>query len=84
MIERLARALEHIEELPDDMQEELAEQIEQFVEPARLPTGNLAGSMPDLPDELEETILRWRHAVISPHPRLRKQTSRRHTLQARF
>lgn len=60
MIERLARALEHSEELPEDVQEELAEQIEQYVEPARLPSDGLAGSMPDLPDDLEETILRWR------------------------
>lgn len=68
MIERLARALEHVEELPEDVQEELAEQIEQYVEPARLPPGSLAGLMPDLPDDMEETILRWRRATPPTPP----------------
>ena len=72
MIERLARALKHVEELPDDVQEELAEQIEQYVAPVRLPASSLAGSMPDLPDDLEETILRWRHAT-SPTPPVDEQ-----------
>ncbi len=60
MIDRLQRALEHIEELPPEIQEGLAEQIEQYIEPLDMPTGSLAGSMPDLPDDAEETLLRWR------------------------
>lgn len=61
MIERLARALEHIEDVPEDVQEELAEEIEQYTAPLDVPAGSLAGSMPDLPDDIEETLMRWRH-----------------------
>lgn len=61
MIERLQRALEHVDELPPAIQEELAEYIEQNVEPLDVPAGSLAGSMPDLPDDIEETLLRMRH-----------------------
>lgn len=60
MIERLQRALEHIEELPIHEQEEIAEQIEQYLEPLGVATGNLAGSMPDLPDDTQEILLRMR------------------------
>ena len=74
MIDRLARALEHVEDLPEEVQEELAEHIEQYVEPMPLlpPTVSLAGSMPDLPEDLEETILRWRHAT-PPTPSMDEQ-----------
>lgn len=65
MIERLARALEHLEELPVDVQEGLAEQIEQYrrvpahgAQPARR---SFAGIGQDLPDDMEEILLRWRH-----------------------
>jgi hypothetical protein len=72
MIERLQRALEHIDELPTPIQEELAEQIEQYLEPFDLPKGSLAGSMPDLPDDTEEILLRWRREV-PPTPPLDEQ-----------
>ncbi len=67
MIERLQRALEHVEELPPEVQEQLAEHIEEWTEPLELPVGSLAGSMPDLPDDAEEILLRWRReAPITP------------------
>ncbi len=75
MIDRLARALEHVEDLPKDVQEELAEQIEQYQRP---PTSgaqhrrSFAGIWRDLPDDMEETLLRWRHAA-SPTPPVEEQ-----------
>lgn len=72
MIERLQRALEHIEELPPDMQEEIAEQIEEYVEPLEVSLRSLAGSMPDLPDDAEETLLRWRRET-PPTPPVEEQ-----------
>lgn len=72
MIERLQRALEHVEELSPPVQEEIAAQIEQYLEPLDVPAGSLAGSMPDLPDDAEETLLRWRHES-PPSPPLDEQ-----------
>ena len=70
MIERLAQALEHIGELPEDAQEELAEQIEQYrhapASGGQRPR-SFAGIWRDLPDDMEETLLRWRHEA-SPTP----------------
>ena len=62
MIERLQRALEHIEELPEEAQGALAEQIERL---SQEQSGvrrkrNLAGVWGDLPDDMEEILLRWR------------------------
>ena len=68
MIERLRRALEHIEELSPDAQEEVAVQIEEYIEPLEVPPGSLAGSMPDMPDDAEETLLRWRREVPPTPP----------------
>jgi len=68
MIERLARALEHVEELPDEIQTELAEQIEQYATLLHLPAGSLAGCMPDLPDDAEEIRMRRRHEVPPTPP----------------
>lgn len=68
MIERLQRALEHVEELSPPVQEEIAAQIEQYLEPLDVPAGSLAGSMPDLPDDAEETLLRWRHESLPSPP----------------
>ena len=68
MIARLRRALEHIDELPPELQDEIAEQIEAYTEPLALPAGSLAGSMPDLPDDAEETLLRWRREVPPTPP----------------
>jgi hypothetical protein len=72
MIERLQRALEHVDELPPEIQEELAEQIEELIEPLEAPSGSLAGSMPDLPDDAEETLLRWRRET-PPTPPVEEQ-----------
>lgn len=78
MIDRLARALEHVEELPPEAQEELAEQIEAFRLPASPTSGHLpthrsfAGIWRDLPDDMEETLLRWRREA-TPTPPLEDQ-----------
>jgi hypothetical protein len=61
--ERLARAIEHIDELPEEEQDAIADQIEAF---RRAHAGDsqsrpsLAGVWSDLPDDMEETLLRWR------------------------
>jgi hypothetical protein len=75
MIERLARALEHVEELPVDAQEDLAEQIESYRRAGTaglsgLPNTrrNFAGIWRDLPDDMEETLLRWRHQAVPTPP----------------
>jgi hypothetical protein len=72
MIEQLRRALEHSDELPPALRDEIAEQIEAYTEPVSLSAGSLAGSMPDLPDDAEETLLRWRWEV-PPTPPLDEQ-----------
>lgn len=72
MIERLRRALEHIDELPPEAQEEVAEHIEEYIEPLVVPPGSLAGSMPDLPDDMEETLLRLRREA-PPTPPMEEQ-----------
>jgi hypothetical protein len=72
MIERLQRAFEHIEELSPEEQEEIAELIEQRIEPLDVPLGSLAGSMPDLPDDAEVTLLRWRREA-PPTPPMEEQ-----------
>jgi hypothetical protein len=71
MIERLQRALEHIEDVPEEIQEELAETIEEYV-PRSAPGGarvrSFAGIWSDLPDDMEETLLRWRREVAPTPP----------------
>lgn len=52
MIEHLRQALEHIEELSPEAQEELATQIEEMVEPAE----NIPGSPPSLADQLPQRL----------------------------
>ena len=54
-------------------QEEIAEQIEEFIEPLSVPKGSLAGSLPDLPDDAEETLLRWRREAPSTPPPIDEQ-----------
>jgi hypothetical protein len=68
MITRLQRALEHVEELPPEIQEEIAEQIEAYTEALPVAPGTLAGSMPDIPDDAEDTLLRWRREVAPTLP----------------
>jgi hypothetical protein len=60
MIERLQRALEHVDEIPPEIQEAIADQIEQYIEPLDTPADALAGLLSDLPEDAEETLLRWR------------------------
>jgi hypothetical protein len=75
MIERLARAIEHVDDLPPEVQEELAEQIEGFrrepdVQAPRQLSGHrgFAGIWRDLPDDMEETLLRWRREATPTSP----------------
>ena len=67
MIERLQRAIQHLDKLSPDMQEQIAEQIEDFIiEPDR--NEYFGGSMPDIPDDAEEAILRMRREVPPSKP----------------
>lgn len=68
MIERLQRAMEHIEEVSPEIQEQLAAIIEENTEPLETAAANLAGSMPDLPDDMVETLLRMRREVPPTPP----------------
>lgn len=56
MIERLQRAMEHIDELPPDVQEEIAALIEEWAEPAEMvPQAN--GHQPDVSEaDLPKTV----------------------------
>jgi hypothetical protein len=66
MIDRLQRAIEALEALPPTLQEAAAEQLEQFtalLAPSPLPRRSYAGIWADLPDDMEETLDQWRHAV---------------------
>lgn len=56
MIDRLHRALEHIDELPPELQEQLAEIIEQHTESVDFPVSALAGAWSDLPDTFDEML----------------------------
>ncbi len=56
MIERLQRAIEHVNELPPDIQDQLAEIIEQHTEPVQMPANDLAGAWSDLPDTFDEML----------------------------
>ena len=64
VIEYLQRALEHLDELTPDEQEDVAEQILSFasghIEPRGARALRLAGAWADLPDDMEDTLLRWR------------------------
>ncbi|HKW21267.1 MAG TPA: hypothetical protein VJO13_07830 [Ktedonobacterales bacterium] len=74
MIDRLHRALEHIDELPPELQEQLAEIIEQHTESVDFPPTALAGAWSDLPDTFDEmldTLDEIRH-VVTPDRRLRR------------
>ena len=63
VVDRLQQALEHVEELTPEEQEDIAEQILTFAgrsEPRGARARRLAGAWADLPDDMEETLLRWR------------------------
>jgi hypothetical protein len=71
MIDRLQRALEYVESLPPDIQEQLAEIIEQHTQPVDIPLERLAGAWSDLPDTFDEmldALDRIRHATPPTPP----------------
>ena len=66
MVERLQRAIQMLETLPSNVQESVAEQLEQITAPyvpAQIVRRSHAGMWADLPDDMEETLDRWRHEV---------------------
>ncbi len=68
MIDRLQRALQRVNDLPTDVQEQLAEQIEDLLPIQEGAREYFGGSMPDIPEDAEETLLRMRHAVPPSKP----------------
>lgn len=75
MIERLQRALEHVDELPPDTQEQLAEIIERQAALEEQTSQVLAGAwsnLPDTPDEMFDALDRIRHAH-APTPSMDEQ-----------
>ena len=75
MTERLQRALEHLDELSPELQDQLAELIEQHISPALVPSETLAGAWSDLPDTFDEmldALDRLRHAS-PPTPAIAEQ-----------
>lgn len=67
MTERLQRVLQHIEEISPAMQDELATQIEDMLAPMT-DRESYFGVMSDLPDDMEEELLRMRRAVPPTPP----------------
>ncbi len=72
VVERLQRALQHIDELTPDEQEDVAEQILTFagkVEPRGARALRLIGAWANMqPDDMDETILRWRRETPPTPP----------------
>lgn len=71
VVEHLQRALEHLDELTPDEQEDVAEQILAYVgrtEPRGARARRLAGAWADLPGDMEETMLRWRRETPPTPP----------------
>jgi len=67
----LQRAVQVLETLPSHVQELAAEQIEQITAayaPSRVTRRSHAGIWADLPDDMEETLDRWRHEVPPTPP----------------
>ena len=59
---RLQQAIQRLQELPALQQDEIARLIEGQLVPATI-LPSYAGSMSDLPDDFEETMMRRRHEV---------------------
>ena len=59
---RLQEAIQRLKELPPFQQDEIAQLIEGQIIPATI-LPSYAGSMPDLPDDFEEELMRKRHEV---------------------
>lgn len=71
MVERLQRAVQILETLPSNVQESVAEQLEQITAsyvPSQKIRRSHAGIWADLPDDMEETRDQWRHAVPPTPP----------------
>lgn len=71
MTERLRQAMAHIDEVPEVIQNELADRIEAQIAPITV-LPSYAGSMPDLPDDFEEELMRRRHEAL-PTPAMDEQ-----------
>jgi hypothetical protein len=63
MTERLQHAIQVLETLPPNVQESVAEQIEQLAASLNATRRSHAGIWSDMPDDMEETLDRWRHEV---------------------
>jgi len=66
MVVRLQRAIQNLDTLPENVQESVAEQIEQLTAvytPSGVTRRSHAGIWADLPDDMEETLDQWRHEV---------------------
>lgn len=68
---RLQQAIQRLQEIPPLQQDEIARLIEGQLIPATI-LPSYAGSMPDLPDEFEEELMRRRHEV-PPTPLMNEQ-----------
>lgn len=64
---RLQQAIQRLQELPSLQQDEIARLIEGQLVPATILPA-YAGSMPDLPDDFEEEMMRRRHDVPPTSP----------------
>lgn len=71
MIERLQRALQRIDEVPLEVQEDLATIIEDQVAPY-IDLPSYAGAIAGIPEDAEEVLMRWRHEV-PPTPPIEEQ-----------
>jgi len=66
LIEHLRHALKYLDELTPDEQEDVAEHILSCaggIEPRGARAQRLAGAWSDLPEDMEDTLLRWRREI---------------------
>jgi hypothetical protein len=71
MIERLQEALKRIDEVPPEVQADLATIIEDQLAP-HIDLPFYAGAITGMPDDAEEVLIRWRHEV-PPTPPIEEQ-----------
>jgi len=64
---RLQQALQRLDGLPPTQQDEIARLIEGQLAPATI-LPSYAGSMPALPDDFEEALMRRRHEMLPTSP----------------
>ena len=62
LTDRLQQVIQRLQEIPPFQQDEIARMIEGQLVPATI-LPSYAGSMPDLPDDFEEELMRRRHEV---------------------